>query len=378
MSRRTALLTALALSAVSGCREGVPPFSPVEIAPDEGELVRLTFNAGDERDPRWSPAGDTVYYHTDSWPELSGYRGILLQIPASGGTATRLAAAAQPTAAAKLMLPVPSPDGTRLAYLHLRRERGPATCTLGASICPVPAPQLDTGAVKVRRFDAGTSTFGDPGITVGYPSGPTSLEPPFLEIIYPYHHDYIDAAEVTSLRASWAPDGERLVYSDGTRLLLWRVGDTAPVAIPNTDDGVAPAWSRDGQWIAFGVLQRGEQHNYLCNCGSAVSPIPVERQEWDLVARLIARVRPDGSDFEILTEGSEPAWTPDGSALYFRRGDAGLYRIATAGGDAVAIPNTARARAPAVAPDGSAVLFARRDPGSAGADFNIWRLRLEP
>jgi hypothetical protein len=374
MSRRAALLTALALSAAGGCRDGVPPFSPTELAPEDGELVRLTYNAGDERDPRWSAAGDTIYYHTDAWAALPGYRGILLQIPARGGTATRLAPTAQPTATPKLVLPVPSPDGRKLAYLHLRRELTDPDCRLGNEFCPLPAPVLDTGVIRVRNMEALNTTFDDPGITVGYPAGPRSLEAPFLDVVFPFQADYAEVGDVASLRPSWAPDNERLVFSDGTRLLTWRAGDAAPVEIPNTTDGIAPAWSPDGQWIAFGILQRGTPISVTCSCGQE----SVQRDGWELAARLIAVIRPDGSDLRILTDGSEPAWSADGAMIYFRRLDAGVFRIPLAGGEAVGIANTERARSPAVAADGSALLFARLDPGSVGADFNIWRLRLEP
>jgi Tol biopolymer transport system component len=373
---RTVLVTATLGLVVLSCREGVAPFTPDELDHSDAALMRLTFNAGDERDPQWSAGGDTVYFHSDQWHALPGYRGTLLQVPADGGTATPLSPAVQPSAAPKLLLPVPTRAGERIAYLHLRRERPPVACTAGEFPCPIPAPLLDTAALRVRRIDAQTSTFTDPSVTVPYPGPTPSIEPPFIDSVFPYQIDYSEGNEVVNLRPSWSPDGERIVYSDGTRLLIWEPGDAAGIEIPNTTDGVAPAWSPDGQWIAFGILERGAPLEAICACTANDPPILVTRHAWEPAERLLAVVRPDGSDLRIITEGAEPAWTPDGSTLYFRRGQTGLYRIPAAGGTPEAIAETSGARAPAISPDGSAVAFARRD--APRDDFNIWRLRLEP
>jgi Tol biopolymer transport system component len=377
MTRAPILVAGLLAGGLAGCRDGVTPFTPPPIERSSEPLLQLTFNVGDERDPQWSSGSDTIYFHSDTWYAVPGYRGTLLQVPSDGGIATRFLPAAQPNSAARLMLPVPSYDAAWIAYLHLRGERIQLpNCMEGDQVCPIPAPVLDSAALRVRAAQALTSTFDDVGITVGYPSGTTSHQPPFEDRVFPFHLDYLENNEVVNIRPSWAPDGESVAYSDGTRLLRWQPGAAESVEIPNTADGVAPAWSPDGQWIAFGIIERGAQRTASCTCGSATSPIEVTRNAWEIAARRVALVRPDGSDLRILTDGSEPAWTPDGSALFFRRGEEGLFRIAAAGGAATAIANTAGARAPAISPDGTAVAFARRT--GALDDFNIWRLRLSP
>lgn len=377
MRARTVFITGIAAFAGISCRDGVAPFANDPIDGGGEPLLQLTFNVGDEGDPQWSQGGDTVYFHSDFWYALPGYRGSLQQVPVDGGIATRLAPAAQPTPAPKLLLPVPAPHDPHMAYLHLRRERTASSCqTFDEKVCPLPTPRLDTAAIRVRSLDAGTSTFDDPGVTVAYESGSTSIEPPFVERLPPFQLDYGLDNQISNVRASWAPAGDQLVYSDGLRLLLWRVGEPEGSEIPNTTDGVAPAWSPDGQWIAFGVLVRGEPFSVSCLCPSpGNNPFVVTRHGWELTARQIALVRPDGSDMVVLTEGSEPAWAPDGSALYFRRGDAGLFRIPPTGGAETALANTHGARAPAVSPDGGTIAFTRRGPRG---DFNIWRLRLQP
>lgn len=85
-------------------------------------------------------------------------------------------------------------------------------------------------------------------------------------------------------------------------------------------------------------------------------------------------VRPDGSERLELGEGDDPAWSPDGSWVYLRRGDR-IVRVARTGGAATAVANTERGRAPAVSPDGSQLAFSRRKP-QLTTDYDIWVVPL--
>ena len=102
---------------------------------------------------------------------------------------------------------------------------------------------------------------------------------------------------------SWSPDGEQLVvarYSDGEagvstlHLVELDSGDTRQITFDHggENDGAAePAWSPDGQWIAF--------------------------TQGDGTVRLVT---PNGEADGIKTiaqEGMNPAWSPDGSRLAF-------------------------------------------------------------
>ena len=97
-----------------------------------------------------------------------------------------------------------------------------------------------------------------------------------------------------------------------------------------------------------------------------------ERAVFDIEARVIRLTRPDGSERIDLTEGEEPAWTPDGSTLVFRANDQ-LWRIGRDGSGLAPIPGTAGGREPAVSPDGRLLAFARR---AENGMHDIWVVSL--
>ncbi len=110
--------------------------------------------------------------------------------------------------------------------------------------------------------------------------------------------------------ASVSPDGRRLVYHITE-------GETRRIGMMNTDgsdrhtlfrkegfDALNPVWSPSGDWIAFGLGK------YFRTPGFPASQI--------------ARVRPDGSGFELLVNDKEnsgfPSWSPDAKRVVFRHG----------------------------------------------------------
>jgi hypothetical protein len=113
---------------------------------------------------------------------------------------------------------------------------------------------------------------------------------------------------------AWSPDGEWIAYASATSgggFDLWKVrGDGSEPPIPITSGpGVDndPAWSPDGQWIA-----------YASSTGDG---------DYDLW-----KVRFDDSEPPVrLTNGPgvdhDPAWSPDGRAIAFSRADEGQKRI---------------------------------------------------
>jgi Tol biopolymer transport system component len=121
----------------------------------------------------------------------------------------------------------------------------------------------------------------------------------------------------------WSPDGEKITFyaASVTRSL-------GQVCIVNADGSdltvvvseppgyhVEPAWSPDGEWIAFRSIREGNHDIYI--------------------------VRPDGSDATNVTDHPaldlEPDWSPDGKWIVFgsdRSGSTDLYMIRPDGTDA--------------------------------------------
>jgi hypothetical protein len=394
MRARQLAVATLALATLAfpvGCRDGVQPFTLPEEPSDTSSLRQLTFGIGNERDPQWSADGDSIYYHATGWYDAPG-PGTLLRISPEGGAAAPLAALAQPSPTTMLTNPAAPASGGRVAYLHFARIRTPANCQASDGqdppgyVCldPIsPEPVLDSTMLKVREPDAVTPAISDPGLAIRYPGlDPAQWSggyPPFRQRVYPFHVDWRNG-ESTELRPSWSPDGVRLVYSNGVGLFTWRPGEPAATAIPNTADGVAPAWSPDGNWIAFTVIERGDSAIAECLCGppSRRADVIHLRTWWRVSGYRLVVVRPDGTGRRELGDGRDAAWAPDSRSLFVRRGVSfgeAIYRVPLdQPGAAALVPGTNGGRMPAVSPDSSWLAFVLREPGQG--DLDIWILRL--
>src|SRR5690606_8091848 len=78
---------------------------------------------------------------------------------------------------------------------------------------------------------------------------------PWFEWFFPFQAAY-SVEHAMAFRPAWAPDGERIAYSDGLAIRVWRVGEAASTVVPGTTDGVSAAWSPGGDWIAFTHMAR--------------------------------------------------------------------------------------------------------------------------
>ncbi len=88
---------------------------------------------------------------------------------------------------------------------------------------------------------------------------------------------------------------------------------------------------------------------------------------------VIELVRPDGTDGRVLAVGREPAWSPDGSRVFFAAADA-IRSIGVAGGAEATVPGTVGGREPAISPDGTRLAFTRP---SEGGGFELWVAPLQ-
>jgi hypothetical protein len=368
MRRCLIVLTLLA----GACREGPERYT----APDAfdslsaGDAGRLTWNVLEDHSPAWNATSDTVYYSARSYPGFPATGGLLLSVPRTSGRAQLLLESLQAAVTPQpwLAAPAVSPNKQSIAFVELTETYDPSpTCNAGV-VCPgvagPPAPPPDTngvnavlvrGVLRVRPLNGGGA---ESSLPINFENGVSPAR-----IAYPFQRQFErDGAEV--FRPSWSPDGTRLVYSDGLRLLIWTVGSASAVAIPNTEDGVWPAWAPSGDVIAFTKLQRNGSFVLGCDCMRAGRPLPVER-----ITRTIYRdgggrvgslmtIRADGTDLRNLGQGDAPAWTPNGQSLVFHRAQQ-LWRSAPDGSGATPLPNTAYAYEPAISPDGRWLTYVR-------------------
>jgi len=146
--------------------------------------------------------------------------------------------------------------------------------------------------------------------------------------------------EGTNLAVALSPDKQTLATDlQGT---IWLIPVDGGEAQPITDplgDCHEPAWSPDGQQLAFHSYRDGNYHIWTINR--------------------------DGTQLQQLTEGRydhrEPHWSPNGEHIVFssdRNGNYDLWEMTLANGEITALTqNTANEYHPAYSPDGSQVAY---------------------
>lgn len=381
---------AVALLAPFACRDVNQPFEPRDRPPlADSAGLRLTFGSGSDRLPAWSADGDTVYYTSSDYAPLPGALGVVLGIPRTGDAPARAVlrnVQPYPDAAVWLSAPAVSPATERIAYIEVGMLRQPP-CD-GGALCPtmqledLPAPPLDVARLHVRALDSDAGLNGDLILELE-PQG--SLQVPdtsypgdvyTLSRHYPFQSEFV-SGRMIAFRPSWAPDGGRLVVSDGLRLRIWQPGAASAPVVPGSEDGVMPAWSPDGEWIAYTWLERTDSVSAMCEIGRTTPqgewvPHCNERRVLYAYESRIALIRPDGSERRVLAHGRDPAWAPDGQSLFFATPFGAIQRVSLEGGEPTPVPHTTGGREPAVSPDGRWLAFARTLNG-----YDIVVVRLE-
>jgi Tol biopolymer transport system component len=158
----------------------------------------------------------------------------------------------------------------------------------------------------------------------------------------------------------FAPDTSSIAFheSDGDGG-IFVVGATGESERRLTDFGFHPAWSADGQQIAFCTEEIGTPYSRT-----------IRAEIW------IVRVA-GGSPTKVFAgDGVQPVWSPSGKRLAFWgsvQGQRDLWTIAVGGGEPVRVTNDAAVDwSPVWAGDGHLYFSSDR-----GGGMNVWRVRID-
>jgi Tol biopolymer transport system component len=209
--------------------------------------------------------------------------------------------------------PTVSPDGTRLAfYVSMVGPIGDVVEDIFA---------VDRTGMNMKRLTS----------TAGVDNAPAWSPAPGANVIA-YQH-----LEVTNGRSDiW------LMNSDGTN------ARNLTADLPGDLTRGEPAWSPDGQWIAFTSSRS--------TAGPGRGSIWIMRADGSAKRQLT--VHP-GNGFDLA-----PSWSPDGQRIAFQRGGISIVTVATGAVATLDLPGTSTH--PSWSPDGRHIAFAWRpsEPGS--------------
>jgi hypothetical protein len=369
------------------CHDAPGPWEPDGEPVPEGPR-QLTFSSGDDRSPTWSLGGDSILYVAEGYGDLARSDGVLVSIHRKGGTVAPALPLLQPprAAAPAVLAPALEPATGRIAYAQTLLSQ--VLCVADVVVCDglehLPPPSLQTGRIRVRAPDAILSADQDPTLPIRFdgvefdtsdpPEGVTGV---WVTRLHPFQRRYNDIHRLP-VHPSWDPRGGRLVWSDGLQLLLWTPGENEAVPIPGTANAISPAWSPDGEVIAFARQERGEESSGTCEhfrigkTGELLLSCVEARTQWPIARTVVSVIPVAGGEPVDLFEGTDPAWSPDGRWIYVARTDR-IWRVAATGGVFEPIEGTEGGTEPAVSPDGKELAFTRLTEAGKG---DIWVVPL--
>ena len=253
----------------------------------DGSGQRLVTDTDRNWDPAWSPDGSRIAF-------VSIRRGVFSDIFVmnAGGSGVRPLTRNDSKLTTTIMLkkqatmmfqaPTWSPDGSRIAYSQFDH-----------------APNFDKheGVSVIYTVDANTS-----GVPQSQPLPARSVK-----------------LEIADAWPDWSPDGSKLVLSEafnllfvvGSNIVVSNTDGSNSVKLTESQTNLHPAWSPDGKKIAYSGF---------------ISQTSEVSQVWDIFV-----MNADGEGNVNLTQGrsedSHPTWSPDGKRIAFHSNRTGRNEI---------------------------------------------------
>lgn len=274
--------------------------------------------------------GSFYHYEEDYWETKSAYVKELYMMEPDGSLPVRLTTATTEdwdytfcdfTGTAEW-----SPDGTRILYAY-RSPNDPEAVSIyvmnadRSAVSRVFEISHDANIPSLRWSPDGTHIgftaegFGTADSAPHEFHGIMTICPDGTGFAYvPYSDEYLWEPR----QASWAPGGERFVYSDGETLRIIRIHDGETVEIPVQTTGNAdPDWHPNLEKIM-----------YEARIGS----------QWDIFS-----VNADGSDVRNLTDSPwddlDPDWSVDGARIAFSSNREGNFDVYVMNADGTGVTN---------------------------------------
>ncbi len=234
------------------------------------------------------------------------------------------------------------------------------------------APKQDTNPTGRETPRNGFPVFPNvPSPTNGTPPTPTPI-PPHGTLVYErggtIYLLVLGRQERTLVPAGVqpkiAPDGAHVVYigragaADNQVLLVDTRTRQISVLTGAARDPALPVWSPDGRRIAFRALAGDRTEIFAINV--------------------------DGTNLQQVTQGptkddaaTEPLWTADGTAIYYKdQGDGAFYRVPVAGGAPTRIHATTGEQYDlALGPGGGTLAFTQR--GKDDSEFGLYLMNAD-